>query len=59
MTKRGPGEVTEAGRKSPDRDDESRRALLSSLIFGLGLFLTVAGTGMLTAAVAAFFWSLL
>jgi len=59
MTKHEPGEVAGAGRTSPDRGDEAGCAVLSSLVFGLGLFLTVAGTGMLTAAVAAFVWSLL
>jgi fucose permease len=32
---------------------------LSSVIFALGLFLTVAGVGMLSAAVAAYVWSML
>ena len=59
MTKRGHGEMAGVGRRSPDRDDEAGHTLLSSLIFAFGLFLTVAGVGMLTAAVAAYVWSLL
>ena len=59
MTARRSGEVAVTGRTSPDRDDEAGHSLLSGLIFALGLFLTVAGVGMLTAAVAAYVWSLL
>ena len=59
MTARRSAEIAATGRTSPDRDAEVRRALLPGLIFALGLFLMVAGVGMLTAAVAAYVWSLL
>jgi hypothetical protein len=45
--------------KPSDQDGEARHSLLSSVIFALGLFLTVAGVGMLSAAVAAYVWSML
>jgi hypothetical protein len=59
MTAHRSAEVVVTGRTSPDRDAETGHALLPGLIFALGLFLTVAGVGMLTAAVAAYVWPLL
>ena len=59
MTARKSAEAAVTGRTSPDRNAETGHPLLPGLIFALGFFLTVAGVGILTAAVAAYVWSLL
>ena len=59
MTKRRFGEAVGMEWKPSDQDGEAGRSLLSTLIFALGFFLMVAGVGILSAAVAAYVWSLL
>jgi hypothetical protein len=59
MTRHRFGEAAGTEWKSSSQDGEARHYLLSTLIFALGLFLTVAGVGMMGAAVAAHVWSLL
>jgi hypothetical protein len=59
MTRHRFGEAAGTEWKPSDQDGEAGHSLLSVLIFALGFFLTVAGVGMMSAAVAAYVWSLL
>jgi hypothetical protein len=59
MTEHRSGEAAGTQWQSSGRDGEAGHSWLSASIFALGLFLTVAGVGMMSAAVAACVWSLL